>query len=132
MSDLPVAVVGAGPVGLAAAAHLLARGLTPIVFEAGSQVGHAIRQWGHVRMFTPWEYCVDPEAGRLLRARGWAPPPADHIPTGAELVASYLEPLARSPELAPHIHYDARVVGVTRRGADKVRTAGRTALPFVL
>ncbi len=131
-SSLPVAVIGAGPVGLAAAAHLLARGETPLVFEAGPQVGHAIRQWGHVRMFTPWEYCVDAEAGRLLRAAGWAPPPADRIPTGAELVASYLEPLARLPQLAPHIHLDSRVVGVTRRGADKVRTAGRDRLPFVL
>lgn len=131
-SELPVAVIGAGPVGLAAAAHLLSRGLTPIIFEAGPQVGHAIRQWGHVRMFTPWEYCVDTEAGRLLRSHGWDAPPAEHIPTGSELVASYLEPLARLPELAPHIHFDARVVGVTRRGADKVRTAGRDDLPFVV
>ena len=29
--DLPVVVIGAGPVGLAAAAHTLARGLTPLV-----------------------------------------------------------------------------------------------------
>ena len=131
-SRLPVAVIGAGPVGLAAAVHLLARGETPIVFEAGPQVASSVRQWGHVRMFTPWEYCVDREAGALLRAAGWQHPPADRTPTGAELVAEYLEPLAALPALAPHIHLDARVVAVTRRGADKVRTAGRADLPFVL
>jgi cation diffusion facilitator CzcD-associated flavoprotein CzcO len=48
-THLPVAVIGAGPVGLAAAAHLLARGETPIIFEAGDTVDHSIRAWsaGH-------------------------------------------------------------------------------------
>ena len=50
-TELPVVVVGAGPVGLAAAAHLLERGLEPLVLEAGDQVGAAIREWGHVRLF---------------------------------------------------------------------------------
>lgn len=129
---LPVAVIGAGPVGLAAATHLLARGETPLVLEAGTAVGHAVRQWGHVRMFTPWRFCVDRQAGALLAAHGWAHPDPDAAPTGAELVAHYLEPLAALPALAPHLHLDARVVGVSRRGSDKVRTAGRDALPFVL
>jgi len=55
-SDLPVVVIGAGPVGLAAAAHLLARGETPLVLEAGDAVGASIRQWSHVRFFSPWKY----------------------------------------------------------------------------
>src|SRR5919108_146720 len=38
-SQLPVAVIGAGPVGLAAAAHLAARRIEPVVFEAGDSVG---------------------------------------------------------------------------------------------
>ncbi|SHI67724.1 Predicted flavoprotein CzcO associated with the cation diffusion facilitator CzcD [Roseomonas rosea] len=126
---LPVAVIGAGPVGLAAAAHLRARGLTPLVLEAGPAVGHSIRAWAHVRMFTPWRYCVDPAARALLEEAGWVHPPAEAVPTGAELVARYLEPLAA---LLPHIRLNSRVVAVTRRGADKMRTAGREALPFVL
>jgi thioredoxin reductase len=129
---LPVAVIGAGPVGLAAAAHLLARGETPLVLEAGPAVGHAVRQWGHVRMFTPWRFCVDRQAAALLAAHGWAHPDPDAVPTGAELVADYLEPLAALPAMAPHLRLNARVVGVTRKGTDKVRTAGRDALPFVL
>ena len=129
---LPVAVIGAGPVGLAAAAHLLARGETPLVLETGPAVAHSVRQWGHVRMFTPWRFCVDRQAGALLAAHGWAHPDPDAVPTGAELVTRYLEPLAALPALAPCLHLDTRVAGISRKGNDKVRTAGRDALPFVL
>jgi thioredoxin reductase len=134
MSDacLPVAIIGAGPVGLAAAVHLLGRGETPLVLEAGPAVADSVRQWGHVRMFTPWRYCVDAGAGALLAASGWRHPPADDVPNGAALVSDYLEPLAALPALARHIHLNSRVVAVTRRGSDKVRTAGRERLPFVL
>ena len=127
---LPVAIIGAGPVGLAAAAHVLAHDDTPLVLEAGPSAGHAIRQWGHVRMFTPWQFCVDRQAAALLATRGWSHPPVDEIPTGNELVAAYLEPLAAS--LAPYIEFNSRLSAVTRKGCDKVRTAGRDALPFVL
>ena len=129
-TSLPVAIIGGGPVGLAAAAHLLARGETPLVFEAGPAPGHAVRQWHHVRMFTPWRFCVDRQAAALLATRGWTHPPTDDVPTGGELVALYLEPLARA--LAPHVQVNARVIAVTRQNTDKVRTAGREALPFVL
>ena len=77
-----VAVIGAGPVGLAAAAHLIARGLEPVVFEAGERVGASIRQWGHVRIFSPWEFNLDPVAVELLERHGWSAPDADGYPTG--------------------------------------------------
>ena len=128
----PVAIIGAGPVGMAAAAHLRARGETPLVLEAGPAVGHSIRQWGHVRMFTPWRYSVDTAARALLEAAGWSHPPADAVPTGAEVVAHDLEPLAALPAMTPHLRLDSRVVAVTRRGCDKLRSPGRDALPFVL
>ena len=89
-----VAIIGAGPVGLAAAAHVLERGLEPIVLEAGANVGHAMRQWGHVQLFSPWEYNVDKAATRLLAASGWNSPEPGQYPTGAEMVERYLEPLA--------------------------------------
>jgi thioredoxin reductase len=129
---LPVAVIGAGPIGLAAAVHLLERGETPIVFEAGDAVAHSIRQWGHVSMFSPWEFNVDRAAASLLERVGWRHPPKGEIPTGGELVARYLEPLASHPMLRPHIHLRARVIAVTRKGYDKMRTAGRAERPFVL
>ena len=65
-----VAIIGAGPVGLAAAAHVLERGLRPIVLEAGDSAGHSVRQWGHVQLFSPWEYNIDRAAARLLGADG--------------------------------------------------------------
>ena len=129
---LPVAVIGAGPVGLAAAAHLLEKGETPIILEAGTAVGASVREWGHVRLFSPWKYLVDPAARRILDAAGWSMPNEDDLPTGAELVADLLEPLARHPSIAPHIRLDSHVIAVSRRGFDKVKSAGRDGAPFEL
>jgi cation diffusion facilitator CzcD-associated flavoprotein CzcO len=78
-TTLPVAIIGAGPVGLAAAAQLLAR--EPLVLEAGVAIGHAVRSWRHVRMFSPWAFNTDAAARALLEAEGWAAPgsgPRDH------------------------------------------------------
>jgi thioredoxin reductase len=125
-----VAVIGAGPVGLAAAAHLLERGLEPIVIEAGPTVGHAVRQWSHVRMFSPWEYNIDKAADRLLSEAGWNRPQPDHYPTGAELVEQYLEPLATRTPLKDHIRTQSMVTAIGRVGFDKVKTRGRDAAPF--
>ena len=125
-----VAIIGAGPTGLAAAAHALERGLEPIVLEQGDRVGHAVRQWGHVRMFSPWRYNVDKASERLLREAGWNSPDPDHYPTGAELVEQYLEPLATRTALSRHIQTGARVISIARAGFDKVKTAGREAAPF--
>ncbi len=125
-----VAILGGGPVGLAAAAHLLERGLEPVVLEAGPDVAHAVRQWGHVRMFSPWEYNVDKAAERLLAATGWNTPQPDQYPTGAELVERYLEPLATRTPLKDRIRTNSLVTSVGRVGFDKVKTKGREAAPF--
>ncbi|HBL30548.1 MAG TPA: flavoprotein [Acidobacteria bacterium] len=130
--SLPVAVIGAGPVGLAAAAHLLARGETPLVLEAGDEVGASIRQWGHVRLFSPWRYDVDAASAALLARHGWEMPEPESFPTGADLVDRYLAPLAATPEIAPHLRLGARVVAVTRLGFDKMKTPGRDQAPFQL
>ncbi len=95
---LPVVVVGAGPVGLAAAAHLLERGLDPLVIEAG-EVGAGVASWAHVRVFSPWRHNLDAAAVRLLARTGWVAPDPGAYPTGAELRERYLLPLAATPEL---------------------------------
>ncbi len=125
-----VAIVGAGPVGLAAAAHVLERGLLPIVLEAGASVGHAVRQWGHVQLFSPWQYNIDRAAARLLATSGWNSPEPDQYPTGAELLERYLEPLATKTVLAAHVHTSSRVTDISRVGFDKLKTRGREAAPF--
>jgi hypothetical protein len=131
-SRLPVAVIGAGPVGLAAAANLVHVGEEPLVLEAGPTIGTSMRAWSHVQVFSPWQYNVDPAARELLDAHGWVAPDPDIYPTGGEILEQYLEPLARLPELAPHIQLDSRVVAVTRHGLDKLKTRGREEAPFAL
>ncbi len=130
--NLPVAVIGAGPVGLAAAAQLLKRGFEPLVFERGREAGANVREWAHVRLFTPWRSLIDRKAGALLTARGWqAPDPAD-LPTGETFLRAYLEPLARLPEIADRLQLNARVTAVARFNRDKLKTKDRAAAPFVL
>jgi thioredoxin reductase len=128
----PVVIVGAGPVGLAAAAHLLERGLEPLVLERGDAAGASVRQWGHVRFFSPWRYSVDRAAADLLAAAGWEAPDPDSYPTGNDLVDRYLSPLAALPALRERIRYGAEVVSVTRDGLDKMKTPGRDEAPFLV
>jgi hypothetical protein len=130
--DLPVVVIGAGPVGLAAAAQLHEQGVPFLVLEAGDQVGASVRQWAHVGLFSPWRYDIDSAARRLLDAAGWAAPDDQALPTGAQLVEDYLQPLAKLPVIADHLRFNARVTAISRAGADRVRTAGRAELPFVV
>ena len=132
MNDLPVAVIGAGPVGLAAAANLVERGVAVRVYEAGSTVGANLRDWAHVRIFTTWAQSIDPVSRRLLEADGWSMPQADALPTGGELVERYLLPLSRVPGLADAIETGAKITAVSRQGIDKVASRGRETKPFSL
>jgi len=131
-TELPVAVIGAGPVGLAAAAQLIKRGATPLVLEAGTSVGASVLRWGHVRIFSPWKYNIDAAARELLERSGWNAPEGDAYPTGRELVESYLAPLASVPEIARSLRLGHRVTGVTRLGFDKMKTVGRDDAPFAI
>ncbi|SKA21071.1 Thioredoxin reductase [Enhydrobacter aerosaccus] len=127
-----VAIVGAGPVGLAAAAHVMERGMEPVVLEAGPEVGHAIRQWSHVHMFSPWQYNIDKAAERLLVAGGWNSPPLDEYPTGGAIVSQYLEPLASRTPLRDRIRTSTRVTAIARAGYDKMKSNGRAFEPFTV
>ena len=79
-SQLPVAVIGAGPIGLAAAAHLLEHGLDPVIFESGPTPAAAINQWRHIRLFSPWRFNLDAAAVRLLEPTGWESPRLTALP----------------------------------------------------
>jgi glycine/D-amino acid oxidase-like deaminating enzyme len=129
-AGLPVAVIGAGPVGLVAAAHLAARGERPLVLEAGGAVGASIRQWSHVRLFSPWKYLTEPVSRGMLQVAGWRMPDPEALPTGGELVQQLVEPLSALPRIAPHVRLGHRVLSVSRAGFDKTKTAGREDAPF--
>lgn len=139
----PVVVIGAGPIGLAAAAHLIERRQDVLVLEAGHSAGAAIQAWGHIKLFSTWRYNIDSAARRLLETPaddypgGWQAPRETRLPTGSEMVTQYLQPLAAHPALAPRIEYGHRVTQVTRlqadgRGVDKTRTAGREHSLFLV
>lgn len=129
---LPTIVIGAGPAGLAAAAHLVKRGMPVTVLEAGDGVGASIRSWQHVRLFSPWQYNIDAEAAALLKSHGWTAPKDEIYPTGRNIVEQYLEPLSKIPEIARALRFNSRVVSISRVGIDKVKSAGRGERPFVV
>ncbi len=125
----PVVVIGAGPQGLAAAAHLLERGLEPLVLESGAGPAAAVAEWGHVRLFSPWPELTDAVSRRLLEPTGWAAP-EEGYPTGAQWIEDYLAPLAAA--LGDRVRYRARVIGVGRNGRDRSVDDGRAEQPFVV
>lgn len=128
--QLPVVVIGAGPVGLAAAAHLVGRGIEPLVLEAGEQAGAAVREWSHVRLFSTWGEVVDPAAEKLLAPTGWTRPDPATYPSGGDWAERYLRPLADA--LGDKVRTGAAVTGVSRAGRDRVVDAGRDDQPFVV
>ncbi|WP_157000957.1 FAD-dependent oxidoreductase [Agromyces laixinhei] len=132
LQALPVAIIGAGPIGLAAAANLVERGIDFVLLEAGDRVGASVAQWGHTRLFSPWRHLVDPASRRLLAESGWAAPPSASLPTGAELIERFLAPLAALPAIAHRIRLGVEVTDVTREGMDRTRTTGRSQAPFLL
>lgn len=132
VKTLPVAVIGAGPVGLAAAAHLLERGLEPLIFEAGPTAGAAIGQWRHVRLFSPWRFNLDAAAVRLLETTGWEAPRPTALPYGGDTIDQYLTPLAALPAVSSRLQTGARVIAVTRTGMDKTHARNRAGTPFVV
>ncbi|MUU71837.1 FAD-dependent oxidoreductase [Pseudarthrobacter sp. GA104] len=131
-TNLPVAVIGAGPVGLAAAAHLLERGLEPLIFEAGTTAGAAIGDWRHIRLFSPWRFNLDAAAVRLLESAGWEAPRPTALPYGGELIDNYLAPLAATPAISSRLQTGARVTAVTRAGLDKTHSRDRDTTPFTV
>ncbi|PVC86689.1 NAD(P)-binding domain-containing protein [Streptomyces sp. CS014] len=128
--ELPVAVIGAGPSGLAAAAHLLDQGIEPLVLEAGRQAGAAVREWAHVRLFSTWGEVIDPVAEKLLASTGWTRPDPDTYPSGGDWAEQYLQPLADA--LGDRVRLGTTVTGVSRTGRDRIVDADREQQPFVV
>jgi thioredoxin reductase len=129
---LPVVVVGAGPIGLVAAAHLAQRGLPFLVLEAGPDIATSVRRWSHVRMFSPWHFDLDPVAVSLLTSEGWSSPDPESYPTGGEFIARFLEPLARHPLIRPALRFSHRVTAIGRLGRDKLSGHDRAGRPFAV
>ncbi|WP_221349175.1 NAD(P)-binding domain-containing protein [Streptomyces beigongshangae] len=129
-AELPVVVIGAGPTGLAAAAHLIDQGIEPLVLEAGPRAGASVREWSHVRLFSTWGEVVDPAAEKLLAPTGWTRPDPATYPSGGDWAELYLQPLA--DVLGDRVRTGATVTGVSRAGRDRTVDADREQQPFVV
>jgi cation diffusion facilitator CzcD-associated flavoprotein CzcO len=132
LDALPVAIIGAGPIGLAAAANLVERGIEFVVYEAGAAAASSIAQWAHIRFFSPWRHLIDPASRRLLEAAGWVAPEETGLPTGGGLIEDYLKPLAQLDEIRSRIRTGVTVTAVSREGMDRTRTTHRAGTPFLL
>lgn len=132
MNHLPVAIIGAGPVGLAAAAHLTLRNQPFLLFEAGTTIASNILSWQQVQVFSPWRYNIDKAARQLLKSSSWQAPDDEELPTGKSLYEKYFLPFSELPEIKPFISLNSKVIAIGRKKLDKVKTKGREALPFVL
>ena len=122
LTSLPVAVIGAGPVGLAAASHLAKRNIPFLLFEAGDSVASNILEWQHVKVFSPWRYNIDKAARELLELSGWIAPPDEELPTGKELYDLYLKPLSNLEIIKPFVHMRSKVISVGRKNMDKMKS----------
>ncbi|WP_391118356.1 NAD(P)-binding domain-containing protein [Psychrobacillus sp. L3] len=130
--ELPIAIIGAGPVGLAAAAHLADIGERFLILESGDSVGSNILNWAHVRLFSPWQYNIDKVAKGLLEKHGWTSPSLKKLPLGSELIEEYLLPLSKLPEIKPFLLLNTKVNSISKKGLDKMKTLNRDKSPFVL
>ena len=117
-----VVIIGGGPTGLAAASHLLERGIDTIALEAGGAAGNTIREWSHVRLFSNWRSVVDGASVRRLDSIGWSMPDPGSYPTGGDIVNLYLEPLAAT--MTEQVWFNHRVTEISRDGLDKVVSGG--------
>ena len=131
-TPLPVAVLGAGPVGLAAVAKLIERDMPFVVLEAGERVGANLLDYGHVRLFSPWQYNVDPTMAKLLAADRLAAPRAERTAAGGRDRRARAAAVRAAAAVAAALQLRTRVVSVTREGFDKVKSTGRETAPFVI
>jgi hypothetical protein len=131
VSTRRVAIIGAGPIGIEAALAAWESGYEFIVYEAADRPSAHVRDWGHVRLFTPWDMNV---SERMRRALPRAPA-GSSLPTGAELAERLIDPLAATPALAARIRTGTRVEAVAREGLlkhEEIASAERSARAFRL
>ena len=124
-STAPVAVIGAGPIGLAAAAHLVQRGCRWCCSRPATASPRTSDSYRHVRLFSPWRYNIDRAARAPARRRRLEAPDDDLLPTAGEMVDQL--PRAARAHAAHRTAFRFRTacVAISRDGFDKVKTAGR-------
>ncbi len=135
-SATSLVIIGAGPIGLEAAARAAVADIDVVVLEKES-IGHHIRLWGHVRLFSPF-YVNHSDWGTRLLSEAFPDlelPLAQAYLTGSDYVRQYLEPLARLPQLRDRVLEGVEVVSIGRDRIGKKDLIGdpeRARYPFRL
>jgi len=108
-----LAILGAGPIGLETTLYARFLGYDVVVYERGD-VAASIRQWAHVRMFTPFEQNHSPLGLAAIQAQDEAYQPPDNaaLLTGQEWISRYLSPLAQTDLIADHLRLSTSVLAV--------------------
>ena len=105
-----VAVIGAGPSGLAAAKHALEAGFDVTVFEAGAVLGG---QWHTTAAHSGVWPGMHTNTSRAMTAFSDFPAPAEHpLHPAAEQIHAYLEAYADAFEVTERIRFGTRVADV--------------------
>ena len=131
---MDLAIIGAGPTGLEAAARAARADVRTVLFDAGAVAAH-VDAWGWVRLFSPFELNAGPAGLALLRGQGVRLPAPDALLTGSEFRERYLLPLAAAVRQRVELREAARVLDVAR--ADRLKgealdSAARGEQPFRL
>ncbi len=135
MASRRLAILGAGPIGIEAALAAVEHRWPFTLYEAGDEVADSVRDWGHVRLFSPWSLDVSPRMARALGELGREVPAGDRCPTGEELRSEVLVPLAHAPAIEEHLRLRSEVVAIGRQGLLKheaIGTGERGEVPFRL
>ncbi len=132
MKYFQVAILGAGPIGIEAALACLDRGWDVRIYEQGC-VGDNIKQWGHVRLFSPFKLNHSPRGAERLLNRGVILPADDALLNGRDFISEYLSPLAQLPEFQKILELNTTVCHISRDfqlKGDHVGNELRAARPF--
>ena len=132
-----IAIIGAGPAGLEAALAAVDHGYPFKLYEASDRIAAHVREWGHVRLFSPWGLNISPRMRSHLERAGRELPDheSEFCPTGQELIDVALQPAAELPEIAPHLVTGVRVKQIGREGLlkhEEIASDARAAAPFRL
>ena len=122
-----VVVIGAGPIGIAAALEATDRRYDVTVLESG-EPGDSLLQWGSTRFFSPFAMNVTP---RMRAALNGTNRHDDALLTGREFVDDVLRPIAAKLNVKTH----HKVTAIGRRGLMREEYAGhplRSERPFRL
>src|SRR5699024_12134495 len=102
VNNQSVTNIGGVPVGVSVASHLVSRNQPFILFESGEQVGTSFLDYGHVRVFSPWQYNIDPASKKLLIEHGWNEPVPKRLPCASAICYAHGNALPDHPDLKPH------------------------------